>query len=344
MSTRMFRIATSLACAVSAALASGARVASAQVAGVTGTLIITNKAPYTATIVDVASGATLATLPTGVGPHEVVVSSDGKTAVVTDYGTGPQPGSTLTVIDVPALKIVRRISIAPAMRPHGIVFLPGDSLVAVTSEQMRAVVVVSLASGEVVRTAKTDKAGSHMVGVAADGRRAWTGDIGSNTVTELDLSTGAALRAIAVPSQPEAINVTADGAEVWVGSNATGRVSVVSAATGEVTTAAEGLGWPYRVLFTPDQSQVFLPDYRNEVVRVLDRASRQERGRIAFTGGGPQGVAISPDGKYVFVSLSAQARVAVIRVSDRTVIGHVDAGDTPDGVAYTTRVIRVAPR
>jgi DNA-binding beta-propeller fold protein YncE len=160
----------------------------------------------------------------------------------------------------------------------------------------------------------------------------------------LDLSTGAALRAIAVPSQPEAINVTADGAEVWVGSNATGRVSVVSAATGEVTTAAEGMGWPYRVLFTPDQSQVFLPDYRNEAVRVLDRASRKELGRIAFPGGGPQGVAISPDGKYVFVSLSAQARIAVIRVSDRTVVGHVDAGETPDGVAYTTRVVRVAPR
>ncbi|MFN0097216.1 MAG: YncE family protein, partial [Gemmatimonadaceae bacterium] len=253
---------------------------------------------------------------------------------------GPQPGSTLTVIDVPARKIVRTISIAPAMRPHGIVFLPGDTLVAVTSEQMRAVVVVSLASGEVVRIAKTDKAGSHMVGVAADGRRAWTGDIGSNTVTELDLSTGTALRAITVPTQPEAINVTADGAEVWVGSNATGRVSVVSAATGAVSTAAEGMGWPYRVLFTPDQSQVFLPDYRNEEVRVLDRATRTERGRVGFPGGGPQGIAISPDGKYVFVSLSAQARVAVIRVSDRTVVGHVAAGETPDGVAYTPRVVR----
>lgn len=317
-----------------------ASIASAQVAGVSGTLIVTNKAPYTATIVDVASGVTLATLPTGAGPHEVVVSGDGKTAVVTDYGTGPQPGSTLTVIDVPTRKIVRTISIAPAMRPHGIVFLPGDSLVAVTSEQLRAVVVVSLTSGEVVRLAKTDKAGSHMVGVAADGRRAWTGDIGSNTVTELDLSTGAALRAIAVPSQPEAINVTADGAEVWVGSNATGRVSVVSATTGEVSLAAEGMGFPYRVLFTPDQTQVFLPDYRNEELRVLDRATRKERGRVGFPGGGPQGVAISPDGKYVFVSLSAQGRVAVVRVSDHTVVGHVDVGETPDGVAYTPRVVR----
>lgn len=311
----------------------------AQVPALRGTLIITNKAPYTATIVDVASGATLATLPTGVGPHEVVVSSDGATAVVTDYGTGPQPGSTLTVIDVPGLRVTRSINLAPALRPHGIVFLPGDSLVAVTSEQLRAVLVVSLRSGEVLRTARTDKAGSHMVGVAADGRRAWTGDIGSNTVTELDLSTGTALRSIAVPTQPEAVNVTADGAQVWVGSNATGRVSVVDAATGTVRTAAEGFGWPYRVLFTPDASQVLLPDYRGEELRVLDRATFAERGRIPFPGGGPQGIAIAPDGQHAFLSLSAQSRVAVIRLADRQVIGHVSVGETPDGVAYTPRVV-----
>src|SRR5688572_29268844 len=73
----------------------------AQVPGLTGTIIVTNKGPGQATIVDVASGRALASLPTGNGPHEIVISSDGRTAVVTDYGTGPAPGSTLTVIDVP---------------------------------------------------------------------------------------------------------------------------------------------------------------------------------------------------------------------------------------------------
>ena len=41
-----------------------ASTALAQVAGVTGTLVVTNKSPSTATIVDVATGRTLATLPT----------------------------------------------------------------------------------------------------------------------------------------------------------------------------------------------------------------------------------------------------------------------------------------
>ena len=47
----------------------------------TGTLVITNKVPATATIIDVGSGTVLATLPTGQGPHEIVMSRDGATAV-----------------------------------------------------------------------------------------------------------------------------------------------------------------------------------------------------------------------------------------------------------------------
>ena len=318
----------------------GVSTAAAQVPGLTGTVIVTNKAPSTATLVDVASGVTLATLPTGNGPHEIVISSDGRTAVVTDYGTGTAPGSSLTIIDVAALRVVSTLTLGAYRRPHGIVFLPGDSLVAVTVEASRAVLVVNVRSMQVVKEVRTDKNGSHMVGVAADGIRAWTGDIGSNTVTQLDLATGRALRSIDVPAQPEAINVTPDGSEAWVGSNATGRVSVVDTRTGSVTTAAEGFGWPYRVLFTPDARTVLMPDYRGESLRFVERASRRELGRLEFTGGGPQGIAITGDGRTALLSLSGTGKVVAIDVARRVVVGELRVGETPDGVVYSPVVVR----
>jgi DNA-binding beta-propeller fold protein YncE len=308
----------------------------AQVPGLTGTLVVTNKSPSTATIIDAATGHALATLPTGSNPHEIVLSADGRTAVVTDYGTGSSP--TLTVIDVPARRVVRTISLGQYTRPHGIVYLPGDSLVAVTSESTQHVVIVALPSGEIRKAIPTRHAGSHMVGVTADGRRAWTGDIGSNTISELDIPSGTYLRSIDVPAQPEAINVTPDGREVWVGSNQTGRVSVVDPATGTVTTAAEGVSWPYRVLFSPDLSIVVLPDMRNHEVRFLERATRKELSRISLPGAGPQGVTITPDGRYLLESLSQQARVVVIDMRTRTIAGYIPAGQTPDGIAYTPNV------
>lgn len=338
MKTRTYAaIAAAIALTLSTALAP---TAAAQVPGLTGTVIVTNKTPATATIVDVASGTTLASLPTGNGPHEIVISRDGRTAVVTDYGTGPQPGSSLTIIDVRALKVIHRLALGEYRRPHGIVFLPGDSLVAVTVEASRAVLVVNIRAMTVVKAVPTEKNGSHMVGVAADGVRAWTGDIGSNTVTELDLSTGRALRSIDVPAQPEAINVTADGSEAWVGSNATGRVSVVDTRSGAVTTAAEGFSWPYRVLFSPDATLVLMPDYRGESLRFVERATRREIGRMAFTGGGPQGITFTTDGRRALLSLSAQGKVVAIDVATRSVVGELAVGETPDGVVYTPLVVR----
>lgn len=314
----------------------GGRAASGQVPGLGGTLVVTNKTPSTATIIDVASGKILATLPTGNGPHEVVLSPDGGTAVVTDYSG--QPGKTLTVIDVAARRVVRTIDLGEYRRPHGIVFLPGDSLVAVTSEASGHVVVVNIREGVVRRAVPTQQDGSHMVGVTADGVRAFTGNMGSNTVSELNLRTGAFVRMWEVPTTPEAINVTPGGEEVWVGSNGTGKVSVLLPATGQVTTAAEGFGWPYRVLFSPDGKTVLLPDLRGEVLRFVDRASRRETGRIEFPGGGPQGIVITPDGRYALESLSRQARVAIVDMATRAVVGYLAAGETPDGIAYTTRV------
>ncbi len=333
---RMRRAIVALAVALTAPLAAQARP-------LTGTVIVTNKAPATATLVDIASGRMLATLPTGNGPHEIVASRDGRTAVVTDYGTGPAPGSTLTVIDVPGLRVVRTIPLAEYRRPHGIVFLPGDSTVAVTSEANRAVLIVHVRTGVLLKAVPTEQPGSHMVGVAADGVRAWTGDMGSHMVTELDLAAGRAVRHIAVPNTPEAINVTPDGSEAWVGSNATGKVSVVDARTGTVTTAAEGFGFAYRMLFTRDAAQVLIPDYRNEELRFLDRASRRELARLPFPGAGPQGITLVPDGSMAILSLSTTGKVALIDVASRVVRGTLDVGDTPDGVAYSPLVVSPRP-
>jgi len=306
----------------------------------TGTLIVTNKTPSTASIIDVASGRMLATLPTGNGPHEVAVSSDGRTAVVTDY-SGP-PRRTLTVIDVPGLKVVKTIDLGAYTMPHGIVFLPrgGDSLVVVTSEQTGNIIVVNLRSGAIVNAIATNGQTPHMVGVTGDGARAYTGNMRSNTVSEMDLRTGLFTRSWDVPTTPEGINVTPDGKEVWVGSNVTGKVTVIDPVTGTHTTAAEGVQFPYRMAFTPDQKTTIIPDARGEEVRFIDRATKKELGRIAMPGAGPQGIIISPDGRFAYQSLSTQSKVAVIDIATRTVVKQIAAGETPDGVAYTTRVIK----
>jgi DNA-binding beta-propeller fold protein YncE len=252
-------------------------------------------------------------------------------AVVTDYGGG---GRTLTVIDVPARRVARTIQLDTYVSPHGIGFLPGDSLVAVTSERSGNVVIVHVAGGAVRRAIPTGAPGSHMLTFGRSADRLYTGNMGDHTVSELELAAGTRPRTFTVPRTPEAIGMPARGGEVWVGSNGEGVVSVVDLDSGTVTRAAEGLRWPYRITFTPDDETVLIPDPTLHELRFLDRSSRRELGRLTFPEGAPQGITISPDGRYAFLSLSARDRVAIIDIAARRVIREVPAGPAPDGVVY----------
>jgi DNA-binding beta-propeller fold protein YncE len=313
--------------------------AAATSAAQSGTLVVVNKAASTASVIDVASGETLATLPTGRGPHEVAITRDGRTAVVTDYGDR-DGNNTLTVIDVPGLRVARTIDLGEYRRPHGLAFLPGDSLVAVTSEVARAVVIVRVADGSVVKTLSTGQGGSHMLAVTGDGATIFTGNIRDGTVSQLNVTTGERTQLFATPPQPEAITVTADGREVWVGSNAEGKVSVVDVATGDVDQALDGFSFPYRILITPDNRQVLIPDFRAHELWIVDRATRAVVDVMQLDGAGPQGITLSPDGRLVYHSMSLENRIAVIDLETRSIVRHIDAGERPDGVAYTELVVR----
>jgi DNA-binding beta-propeller fold protein YncE len=310
----------------------------AQAPEVGGTLIVVNKGAASASIVDVSTGQILKTLPTNEGPHEVVVSEDGSVAVVTDYGAR-SGGNTLTVIDVPGLAVARTVDLGEHRRPHGIDFMPGDEVVAVTTEQSRHVVLVNVETGEIVSELPTEGDVSHMLAIPGSADLIYTSDIRDATVTEIEVARGASIRKFKVPVTPEAVGVTPDGSEVWVGSNDLGVVSVVDTESGEVTQALEGFGWPYRVVFSDDGETVLLPDLRGNELRIVDVQSRTEKTRVSFPDAGPQSVVFSADGKYVFQTLSLEDRVAVIELESGSVIGYLPAGYRPDGLAHTARVV-----
>jgi len=322
--------ASALGCGLVLALAPADAVSQG---GPGGTLVVLNKSAATASLIDVESGRTLATLPTGRGPHELVVSADGRTAVGTDYSGG----NSLTVIDVPGRRVVRTVDLSSYARPHGLQFLPGDSLVAVTSEATGNVVLVRVATGEVVKAIATGAGGSHMLAVVGDGSRIYTGNMSDASVSELDVASGTRTRSFRVPPIPEAIAVSSDGSEVWVGSNEDGTVSVLNTADGSVATPLTGFRWPYRILLVPERGLVVLPDFRAHELRIVEHASKRELARLDFPGGGPQGVVLTPDSRWLFLSLNAQDRVALIDLESLEVVRYLTTGSGPDGIGWSPR-------
>lgn len=303
--------------------------------GLQGTLIVLNKNGHNASFIDLATGDLLTTLPTGQGPHELIVTGDGRWAIGTDYAGG----NSLTVFDVAALTVARTIDLGAFPRPHGILLMPGEQQLLVTSEASQQLVLVDFHRGDIVRAVATGQPGSHMVAMSADGSVAFTSNGGGDSISRISLQQDALPAILPVPRRPEAIATNRAGSLVWVGSNEEQVVSTVDARSGEIVRQWSGFGWPYRILLDPAESLAVIPDLRLERLRFFQLDNGAETGVMDFAGAGPQGVVLHPDGKTLFLSLSAQDKVAVIDLASRQLLGEYAAGDGPDGIGFSPLVL-----
>lgn len=270
----------------------------------------------------------------GEGPHEAVISPSGRVGVVTVYGVGGRPGNELAIIDITSASVVRTISLGQYTRPHGANFLGADeSRVAVTSETTGNVVVVNIVEGRVEAAIPTNAQTSHMVAVTGDGKRGWTANILSGSVSEVDLVTRTFVRTIAVGPRSEGIAVTPDGRTVWAGSNTAGTVSVVDAQTGTVAATLTGFTMPYRLAISADGRLAVICDPQGDNIHVADVARREVLWSLGSLGS-PRGVNISPNGKTAFVTLAADNTVAIIDLETRKLVRKIGVGASPDGVWY----------
>ena len=314
------------------ALLSSACAAQSRQAASHTEVIVANQQSASATVIQ-GTDAPALHLPVGSGPHEAAISPDGRTAVVTIYGT-QIPGSQLAVVDLVRDSVVRTIELAPYMRPHGAAFLgTSNTRVVVTSEATQNVVIVDLTTGA-LEPVPTRARGSHMIAVNAAGTRGWTANIGDNNVSELDLVTREFVRSFTVPNQPEGIAVTPDGREVWVGSNQTGAVTIINTTTGAVVATLTETRFPYRLTATPDGRRVAIVDGMNNRLVIGDVATHAIVGSVELPS--PRGVAIAPDSRTAYVTL-AGGELALVDLTTMTELRRFAVQASPDGVAVGRR-------
>jgi YVTN family beta-propeller protein len=315
--------------------------------GPSGTLIVSNMNDNTATILDAATGRVVATLPTGEGPHEVAVSRDGRSAFVSNYGVRGKPGNSITVIDVARAAIARTIDLGDYQRPHGMAVLPGDTLIAVTSEASKLVLFVDLRSGAVVTTLPTNGRATHMLSLSASGDRIVTANIADNAISVLSTRESGDPKIVAVARQPEGIAITPDGNYAWVGSNRDSVVLVVDTRSGVPVDTLRGFGMPYRIGISADGQRAVITDPVRATVRVFDVANRRQRFAIEIPrdslvataevpgSPSPEGVTITPDGRWAFITLQGRNRAVTIDLERGAIVAWAPTGVWSDGIAYS---------
>ena len=345
--TKAFAIILILLCATSVVVADS------------GTLLVLNKSDNTVSLIDLSSKQTVGTIPTGVAPHEVAVSADGKVAVVTNYGNQQQPGQTLTVIDLPGKKPLKTIDLGEYRRPHGIFWLRGDE-VAVTAEGNKALLIVDVKKGAVVAAVVTDQNVSHMVAVAQKSGRAFVANIGSGSVTAIDLKTRQKLADIQTGGGAEGIDISPDQKEVWVTNRAANTVSVIDVASLKVIATLESKDFPIRVKFVPGGKQTLVSNARSGDVVVFDAVTRKELQRVPMqlkaaegsTSGQrlfgnqfgqspvPVGILMASKLSHAFVANTNADIVTMINLKTWHIAGRLTAGKEPDGLGYSPLTLK----
>src|SRR6266404_189209 len=197
-------------------------------------LLVLNKEDRTLAIVDSSAGKVVGTVPVGEGPHEITVSTDGKLAFVGNYGSR-EPGNTISVIDLAARKELRRVDLGPLRRPHGIMF--ADGKLYFTAEVNKLIARYDPASNQVDWLLGTGQNGTHMVLVSKDMNLMVTANIGSDSVTAIERSSGPLgwnETVIPVGKGPEGIDMSPDGKQIWAAHSRDGHVSIIDIGTKKV--------------------------------------------------------------------------------------------------------------
>jgi len=311
-------------------------------------LLALSKADHTMAIVDPVTLKVVARIPVGIDPHELVASSDGKRAYVCIYGGGSL--YELNVIDLVAQKPLPNIDTRPLFGPHDITFINGKAWF--TAEGSKSIGRYDPATKKLDWSMGTGQDRTHMIYVTPDGRKIYTTNISSGTVSifvDTLIQPARTAPPNAKPRQEwmhtivptargsEGFDVSPDGKELWTAASEDGTISIINLETKKPAAKIDAKVFgANRLKFTPDGKQVFISSLQTGELTILDTKSYSEIKRLKL-GRGAAGILMDADGSRAFVACSPDNYVAVVDLKTLEVTSRLDVGGVPDGLAWAVR-------
>lgn len=321
-----------------AALAACAPVAApdgAAGAAMPPTLFVAAKRGNTLSKVDLATGTEVLRLPSCTNPHELAVSPDGQHVALACYG-----GTTVDIFSTASLEKVASIDLGENARPHGIVWhMQGDLFVTAEGRKSIFRIAAPLDAARRLLEFGTGKQGSHMVAVSPDARTAWTTDLGSRSVTRIDLVTRRAPFSVMVGEEPEGISLSPDGRTLCVSARGSDQAFALDPQTMAVRQTIATGRFPLRIAVRPQGDVAITSDLRDGSLSVIDTATAKVIRTIPVSGPAEAEARFqvtilwSADGKRIYVAETGSDTVAEVDFASGTVLRRLKVGEGGDGMA-----------
>lgn len=311
-------------------------------------ILALSKTDHTLAIVDPHTLKVLAKVPVGEDPHEVIASTDGKTAYVSIYGGGSL--HEINIIDLVTQKPLINLDTKPLYGPHGLTFVNGKAWF--SAEGSKSVGRYDPATGKLDWSMGTGQDRTHMIYVTADNKKVYTTNVSSGTVSILVdtlIQPGRMAPPNARPHEDwiqtvvpvgrgsEGFDVSPDGNELWTAASEDGSIYIVDLNAKKMTTKIDAkVTGANRLKFTVDGRLAFITRLGSGELAIYDTKSHAEKKRINI-GHGAAGILMDPDGSRVFVACTPDNYVAIIDLKTLEVSGHLDVGGGPDGLAWASQ-------
>ncbi|HAU22273.1 MAG TPA: hypothetical protein DCS24_06705 [Erythrobacter sp.] len=304
---------------------------------VSGTLFVANKRGNTLSMIDLASGEEVKRGESCTNPHELAVSPDGNHVALACYG-----GQSIAIFSTGDLSRVSEIDLGAGARPHGIVWHANGDIYS-TAEGRQSIFRVSAPLGEAgMAEFSTKQRGSHMLAVSPDGNHAWTTDLGSKTVTSVDLTEANPPLSVEVGIEPEGISLSPDGSALWVSARGSDMAFELDPQTMEVRKSVATGSFPLRLLVRPQGDFAITSDLADGGLSVIDTASGELVRSIAVSSAeeAERRVQVtilwSSDGELIYVAETESNTVAEVDFESGEVIRRFGTGEGGDGLAVIT--------
>ena len=319
-------------------------------------LLALSKREHTLAMVDPVTLQVIGRAPVGPDPHEVIASSDGKTAYVSIYGGGRY--HALSVIDLVEKKALPEIDTGALNGPHGLVFVGGKLWF--TAEGAKAIASYDPATTKIDWIMGTGQNRTHMIYVTPDEKQIYTTNISSASVSILEhvalppMGPPPGMRppppaggppprmdwnqtVIPVGKGDEGFDVSPNGHELWTANAQDGTLSVIDLASRKVTATLDAKTFgANRLKFTPDGKLVLISRLNDGDLAIYDAASRKHF-KTVHIGHGAAGILMDPDGQRAFIACSPDNYIVVLDLKTLEVTSHIDVGGEPDGLAWASQ-------
>jgi YVTN family beta-propeller protein len=194
-------------------------------------LFIANEDTGKASVLEIASGKTIAEFEVGGEPEGVTTSTDGRFVYVTS-----EEENTISVIETATNKMISQFAVGA--RPRDSAFSPDSTRAYVTAENGGTVSVVDTAAHKVTATIKLTGTNVRPMGVVVspDGQRVYVTTGRGGTVVAIDTATNTPVASVEVGPRPWGLAISPDGARLYTANGPSNDVSVVDTQSMTVVT------------------------------------------------------------------------------------------------------------